>query len=82
MSKFKLGVTVRDKITGFSGIITGHAEYLTGCDQYAVQPDAKDNKWEDGKWFDEGRIELIGKGINKKDVLGDKNGADFSAPIK
>ena len=26
-----LGVTVKDKITEFSGIVTGRCEYITGC---------------------------------------------------
>lgn len=30
-----LGRKVRDKVTGFEGIVTGRATYLTGCDQYS-----------------------------------------------
>ncbi len=29
-------VIVKDKITGFSGKVTGHADYITGCDQFLV----------------------------------------------
>lgn len=39
-----LGKTLRDRITGFSGICTGHARYLTGCDQYLLNPKAQDGK--------------------------------------
>ena len=40
MSNFLInsGETVTDKITGFNGIITGQAAYITGCNQYLVQP--------------------------------------------
>jgi len=31
-----LGKKAKDKITGFVGIIIGRAQYLTGCDQYAL----------------------------------------------
>ena len=83
MSKLKLGQEAKDKITGFQGIITGQATYLTGCDQYALQPKCdKPGTYPDANWFDEGRIELIGEGLNKEDVKGEKNGCDYSAPIK
>lgn len=54
----KLGDKVSDKITGFSGIITGKAEYLTGCIQYLVTPQRLDNdgKMPDGAWIDESRL--------------------------
>lgn len=34
--KFELGATLKDKITGFEGIATGVASYITGCDQYVI----------------------------------------------
>ena len=40
-----LGSEVKDKITGFKGIIRGRSQYLTGCNTYGVQhPKLKDNK--------------------------------------
>ena len=36
--KVKLGATAQDKATGFEGTVMGHARYLTGCDQYCLQP--------------------------------------------
>ncbi len=57
----KLGDKVADKITGFSGVVTGIGEYLTGCSTILVQPKIdKDRKWVDSKWFDETR--LVGEG--------------------
>jgi len=83
MKNKNLGKEARDKITGFTGTITGHAEYLTGCDQYVLQPLCDDiNKYPEAQWFDEGRVEFLGQAITQNDVLADENGCDYSAPIK
>jgi len=67
MDSFKLELGqegVRDRITGFTGTVTGRAEYLTGCRQYLVQPPAKKDhsEWVDGRWMDEGRLVLVSEG--------------------
>ena len=36
MRKVELGSLVRDKITGFEGIVMGRTEYLTGCAHVGV----------------------------------------------
>lgn len=84
MSKIKLGSLVRDKITNFTGVVTGHADYLTGCDQYIVQPKCENTTaYPEGKWFDEGRLEVLSvDDVTAEQVAGDKNGCDYSAPIK
>lgn len=66
----KLGQKAKDKITGFKGILTSRHQYITGCDQYTISPDTmdKENKLQDDYSFDEGRIEIIGKGIEISDV--------------
>lgn len=54
-----LGKTATDKITGFTGIIIGFCCYLTGCNQYLVQPKAdKSGKVEESRWFDEQRLTI------------------------
>ena len=71
----KLGQQAKDKVSGFKGILTGRASYITGCDQYCIAPTVgKDGEVKDGRWFDEGRIQITGKGINIFDVLTDKKG--------
>lgn len=85
LSDYKNGnLIVRDKITGFKGTVTGHADYITGCDQYLVQPESKDGDWKEGRWFDGNRLEVSEKvkpvffntnGLND-------NGADTPAPLK
>lgn len=70
----KLGQKAKDKVTGFEGILTGMARYLYGCDQYCIVPPVIDGKIGDSQWFDEGRIEVIGKGILPEEVRVDKPG--------
>lgn len=51
-----LGIRVRDKVTGFEGVIIGRYQALTGCDQYEVQPPTHENKIEHSRYFDELRL--------------------------
>lgn len=69
-----LGKKAKDKVTGFEGIVTGHAKYLYGCDQYCIVAPAKDGKSGESGWYDEGRIEVTGKGIAPEEVRAEKNG--------
>ena len=74
-----LGQKAKDKITGFEGILTGRCEYLYGCDQYLLTPSVdKEGKRQDGEWFDEGRIEIIGDGVKPEDVQVDEPGGVHS----
>ena len=61
--KTELGQKVKDSITGFAGIVTGRAEYITGCHQILVQPPVKNAKdggdFQEPHWFDEDRAEVI-----------------------
>lgn len=78
-----LGNWASDKITGFGGILTGRAEYLTGCTQYCVQPIAINNDFKEAKWFDEDRLVDNGQAVKAETVTGkDKGGPSGSAPIK
>ena len=71
----ELGQKGKDKITGFKGIIIGRSQYIYGCDQYALSPEvSKDGKIGDTCWFDEGRIEIIAKGILPSMVRVEKPG--------
>ena len=82
--KFANGQTVKEKITGFKGVITGTAYYITGCNQYLIVPKCQpDGKVAEGTWYDEGRL-VLQKGENweEKDVEAKENGADTQAPNK
>jgi len=69
-----LGKEGKDKVTGFTGILTAKVEYLYGCNQYCLSPKAKDGEIKDGQFFDEGRIEIIGNGIIPEEVQTEKPG--------
>jgi hypothetical protein len=72
-----MGKKAKDKITGFEGIITSKHIYLTGCNQYGIQPSVdKDGKVPEKNYFDEGRIEITGEGISSKSVTAEQNGCD------
>ena len=80
--KFSNGSTVVEKVTGFEGIITGTAFYLTGCSQYCVVGKSKDNAEAPSLWFDEGRLELKYKDtIKDSDLKTEENGCDTTPPF-
>lgn len=55
-----LGAKVRDKITGFTGIVTSRTEWLNGCLRYGVQPqELHDGKPIDAHVFDEPQLEVL-----------------------
>jgi hypothetical protein len=59
--KFILGEQVKDKITGFSGVVTGITFWLNGCTRVSIQPrELKDQKPIEAEWFDEQQLELTG----------------------
>ena len=81
MKSQKLGLKGRDKITGFEGIITGHCEYVSGCDQLLIVPCklTKEGKRPESEWFDDQRVEIIGA----KRIIFDNSktpGSDLEAP--
>jgi hypothetical protein len=60
MTKISLGCRVTDTVNGFTGLVTGRLEYLNGCRQFLVKPEAldKDGKPQDGIWIDEQYLNL------------------------
>lgn len=70
----QLGQKAKDKITGFEGILVSRITYLYGCDQYGIAPEARDGKIGDTNYFDEGRIEIIGRGVLPEEVRVEKPG--------
>ena len=58
METIKLGSKVKDKVTGFEGIVVTKCEYLNGCIQFAVQPVAENNKVNETQWIDIQQLEI------------------------
>jgi len=57
----ELGQIVKDKVTGFSGLVTARAYYLTGCTQYLITPTDldRDGNIREGEWLDDSRVEIV-----------------------
>jgi hypothetical protein len=73
---------VRDIITGFRGVIIGRCDYITGCNQYLVQPGLdKDAKFVESRWVDEDRLLVIDRKIfSRPTSASGLPGADKPAP--
>ena len=82
--KFSNGDKVKEKVTGFQGVITGTCFYITGCNQYLIIPKSKNvNTKSEGSWYDEGRLELMqAESIKVDEVKATNNGCDLQAPNK
>lgn len=61
--RFDLGEHVRDVVTKLEGVIITRYEQMTGCLQYAVQPQGLDEngKIKDSYYIDESRCEALKK---------------------
>ncbi len=65
--KIKLGVKVRDKVSGFEGIVGARIVYLNGCIRYELIPRVgEDGKSRESEFFDEARIEVVKDGKQVK----------------
>lgn len=74
---------VEDSITGFKGITTGHASYVSGCDQWLVSPPVDaEGKHQSGIWFDDQRLKVIKHGARAPLDNRFTPGAGEPAPIK
>ena len=81
--KFSNGDKVEDKVTGFSGTITGTCFYITGCNQYLVAGKQHDKSREAlSKWYDEQRLNLLEEQVVDIDNSDSGDGPDLPAPIK
>lgn len=57
----ELGMRVRDVVTGFEGVAIARVEYITGCDQFGVQPPGmdRDGNLIEARYFDYTRLEIV-----------------------
>jgi len=64
--KFELGDLLREKVTGFEGVVMAVSYYFTGCNHYGlVSRNLKDGVPVDWQWFDESRLILTEKSVVK-----------------
>lgn len=56
----ELGDRVKDRITGFMGIVVARTKWLNGCTRITIQPETlKDGNPIETQCFDEPQLELI-----------------------
>ena len=73
----ELGQKVRDKITGYEGVVTGRSVWLTGCATCGIQARIdKDGKRPELEWFDEIRLEVVDEDIKELDRI-HNNGGEY-----
>ena len=64
------GDLVKDKITGFTGIVVCILDYLHGCFRIAVQAlELKDGLPKDHQYFDQYQLEIVEKGYYFKEPV-------------
>jgi heat shock protein HspQ len=57
--KYEQGDVLRDKVSGFTGVVMVRAEYSTGCHHYALCPQELHNgTLQEWQWLDQSRLEL------------------------
>ncbi len=66
MFEFNMGETLRERVTGFIGVVMARTDYFTDCSHYGLQSKKldKDGKPVEWQWFDETRLEKV-KGSKK-----------------
>ena len=65
-NEIKLGQKVKDRVTGFTGIVISKLEYLNGCIQLGVKPNKlKDGETLEAEYVDIEQMDVVGNGINK-----------------
>jgi len=62
----EVGDRVKDKLTGFTGIVIAKTEWLNGCSRMGVQSEKlKDGKTMDAEWFDEVQLTVAKKSVHR-----------------
>ena len=79
-----LGHKVKDVISGFEGVATGHVVYISGCNQVLVCPpyDKKEKKWPKASWLDDQRLTLVAKSNQIKLDNRKTPGHDIAPPTR
>ena len=68
----RLGDRVKDRITGFSGIVVARTEWLFGCVRLSIQPEklTKDGKSQDSMCVDEPQCKILKRAAVQNKVNG------------
>ena len=81
--KVELGQTVKDPITGITGVAIGRSEWLHGCTHIGVQAKVKkDGIIPDVVWVDEPQLEVVAGRKKAKKGSDDNGGPLLSIPTQ
>lgn len=81
MAHDAIGRAGRDKITGFTGTIIAHVDYISGCSQFLIAPSVDSSgKKSESEWFDEQRVEVSGEALTLPNAS--TPGCDMPAPVR
>lgn len=79
----QLGLTVTDRITGFTGIVTAYVQYISGCNQCLVTPRVgADGRMGEAAWLDVQRLAVDAAAPTVVLDNGDNPGFDRAPPIR
>jgi hypothetical protein len=69
-AKWDNGDKLKDKITGFEGVVMVIAHYSTGCIHYGLLSEKlnKDGGMDDWLWLDQSRLDLVEKSVTVFDI--------------
>lgn len=76
----ELGDRVKDKITGFSGIVIAKAEWITGCVRIGVLPEKSEGSLPEPEWIDEVYLEILNKKVFQPNIQ--KVNENPAGPVK
>ena len=84
--KESFGLTGKDIITGFTGVITGACSYISGCDQFLLAPRANSSgEVKDGQWYDSSRVQIMPEHPRvelPQNLVNEAPGPDKQAPVR
>ncbi len=73
LDDIKLGMKVRDPVSGLIGIATFKSEQISGTVQYAVTPQGDGDKVHDGNFIDDFMLEHVDDGVSARTPAADPN---------
>jgi len=67
-AEIKLGLRVKDQVTGFAGIVIAKTEYLNGCVSLCIKPEKlnKEKESVEAEWVDYQQVDIVDEGLAKK----------------
>lgn len=60
LDQLNFGDRVRDRLSGFTGIVTGKHTFISGCAKVTIAPDElRDGKMQESQWVDVQFVEIV-----------------------